>query len=84
VRVKSEHAVGYIKGRFASLKGLRQQIDDELDHRRALEWVRACLVLHILISRLEAADSTLEPDKDFVEELVSEGLDGSDSEDSDV
>ncbi|GLB38048.1 putative DDE superfamily endonuclease [Lyophyllum shimeji] len=37
VRIKSEHAVGYLKGRFQSLKGLRQQIKDERDHRRALE-----------------------------------------------
>ncbi|KDQ49003.1 hypothetical protein JAAARDRAFT_102470, partial [Jaapia argillacea MUCL 33604] len=49
VRVKSEHAVGYLKGRFSSLKGLRQQIKDETDHLRAVEWVRTCIVIHSLI-----------------------------------
>lgn len=68
--MKSEHAVGYLKGCFPSLKGLRQQIDDERDHRRALEWVRTCLVLHTLIFRLEH-ESIAE-----VNELVGLGLNG--------
>ncbi|KAF8577493.1 hypothetical protein K439DRAFT_1282785, partial [Ramaria rubella] len=43
------HAVGYLKGRFSSLNGLRQQIDDEVDHHQALEWIHACIVIHTLI-----------------------------------
>ncbi|KAJ7616875.1 hypothetical protein B0H17DRAFT_876951, partial [Mycena rosella] len=49
VRVKSEHAMGYIKGRFCSLRGLRQQIDDSVDHERALAWVKTCVVIHTLV-----------------------------------
>ncbi|KAF8579124.1 hypothetical protein K439DRAFT_1360336 [Ramaria rubella] len=49
VHIQSEHAVGYLKGRFSSLKGLWQQIDDEVDHRRAVEWICACIVIHTLI-----------------------------------
>ncbi|KAJ7748991.1 hypothetical protein B0H16DRAFT_1223401, partial [Mycena metata] len=49
VRVKSEHAMGYIKGRFASLRGLRQQIDDSNDHECALAWVKVCIIIHTLV-----------------------------------
>ncbi|KAF7372339.1 DDE Tnp4 domain-containing protein [Mycena venus] len=70
VRVKSEHSVGYIKGRFASFRGLRQQIDDSIAHERALAWVKACLVIHTLVGFIESGQE----DEEFVEELVQEGL----------
>lgn len=53
LRIKSEHAVGSLKGRFQSLKGLRQQIKNEKDHFQALEWVRTCIVIHTLIHDIE-------------------------------
>lgn len=62
--------MGYIKGRFCSLRGLRQQIDNSLDHERALAWVKACIVIHTLIGRLEEGRE----DQDFIDELVREGL----------
>ena len=71
VRVKSEHAMGYIKGRFSSLRGLRQQIGDALDHKRALAWVKTCIVIHTLISFIEEGDE----DDEFMDELVREGTD---------
>ena len=49
VRVKSEHAMGYIKGHFCSLQGLRQQIDDAVDHEHAVACIKACIVIHTLI-----------------------------------
>jgi hypothetical protein len=70
VRVKSEHAVGYIKGRFCSLRGLRQQIDDAMDHERALAWVKTCIVIHALVSKIEHGTE----DQEFVEELIQLGL----------
>ena len=67
--MKSEHAVGYLKGRFCSLRGLRQQIDNAEDHSRALAWVKACLIIHSLVFNIEHG----EEDPDYVEELIREG-----------
>lgn len=71
VRVKSEHAMGYLKGRFGSLRGLRQQIGDATDHKRALTWVKTCIIIHTLVSFVEEG----EEDSDFMDELVREGTD---------
>ncbi|KAF8576020.1 hypothetical protein K439DRAFT_1368342, partial [Ramaria rubella] len=73
-RIQSEHAIGYLKGWFASLKGLWQQIDDEVDHQQALEWIRACIVIHTLIRQVEEEQAELPIDYDFEEELVGEGM----------
>ncbi len=70
VHIWSEHAVGYLKGHFQSLKGLWQQIKSQEDHLRAIEWVRTCLVIHTIIHEIE--DTDVDPDWD--EELVAEGL----------
>jgi hypothetical protein len=64
--------MGFLKGRFASLRGLRQQIDSPRDHKRTLAWIKTCIVIHSLISFIECAAE----DGDFVEELMREGLDG--------
>jgi hypothetical protein len=63
--------MGYLKGRFSSLRGLRQQIDNATDHKRALTWIKTCVVIHTLISFVEHADE----DGDFVAELMREGCD---------
>jgi hypothetical protein len=60
--------MGYIKGQFCSLQGLRQQIDDIHDHRQALVWVKTCIVLHALISIIEEGDEDME----YIAELVQE------------
>jgi hypothetical protein len=62
--------MGYIKGRFASLRGLRQQIDDSVDHERALAWVKTCIVIHTLVGMVEAGNE----DQDWMDELLQEGL----------
>ena len=61
--------MGYIKGRFASLRGLRQQIDNELDHKRAIAWIKACIIIHTIVFIIENGDE----DPDYVAELVEEG-----------
>lgn len=71
VRVKSEHCMGYLKGRFCSLRCLRQQIDSRKDHERALAWIKACLVLHTLIFQIENGE---DQDAEFNEEILREGL----------
>jgi hypothetical protein len=70
VRIKSEHAVGHLKGRFQSLKGLRQQIKNETDHLRAIEWIRACIVLHTMIHEIEEGSG----ESDWEEEMIIAGL----------
>jgi hypothetical protein len=46
VRIRSEHAIGYLKGRFQSLKSLRVNIKDEASHKMATYWVAACVAVH--------------------------------------
>jgi len=62
--------MGFFKGWFSSLRGLRQQIDDATDHKRALAWVKTCIIIHTLISFIEHGNK----DEDFIAELVQEGL----------
>lgn len=45
-RVVVEHTFGMLKMRFQSLRSLRTQIDTQLDLERALNWIRACVLLH--------------------------------------
>jgi hypothetical protein len=49
VRVAAEHAIGQLKGRFGSLRGLRVWICDKKSHEKAIRWVEACFVLHNLL-----------------------------------
>lgn len=46
VRIRSEHCVGFIKGRWQSLKGLRVRIDNPKQLTFATLWVTACINLH--------------------------------------
>jgi hypothetical protein len=53
VRIRSEHAMGYLKGQFQSLRQLRQNIDSEHDWLLALTWVRTCIIIHSLAFEVE-------------------------------
>ncbi len=68
--------MGYLKGRFSSLRGLHQQIDDATDHKRALAWVKTCIVIHTLVSFVEEGHE----DGEFTAELVQEGTDARSSD----
>jgi hypothetical protein len=70
IRVHSEHAIGYLKGRFNSLRGLRQQVLNERAHELALMWVKACMVLHMLCWRIEAQQH----EDDTIWELIDIGV----------
>jgi len=56
VRICSEHAVGYLKGRFQSLQGLRQQINSAQDYALALAWVWVCIIVHSLAACYEEGE----------------------------
>jgi hypothetical protein len=62
--------VGYIKGRFGSLRGLRQQISNAQKHDSAIVWVKTCIVIHTLVGIIEDGDEDL----DFIDELIREGI----------
>lgn len=44
--VKSEHAIGILKGRWSSLKELRLSLLTDKQFSFALAWIMACVVLH--------------------------------------
>jgi DDE superfamily endonuclease len=46
VRIRSEHCMGFLKGRWSSLRGLRIRINDEKGLQYAALWVTACIHLH--------------------------------------
>lgn len=71
--------MGFLKGRFQSLKGLRQQLKNEIDHLRAVEWIRACIVIHTLIHEIEYGNE----DAVWEEEVVAAGLSTDESSSSD-
>jgi hypothetical protein len=46
LHIRSEHAIGFLKGRFQSLKGLCVYIKNEKAHKIASYWVVACIGIH--------------------------------------
>ncbi|CAD6927870.1 unnamed protein product [Tilletia laevis] len=56
VRVRSEHAFGYLKGRFQSLRGFRLLIRDSQDHTLAIRAVVAMMVAHNLALRWDGRE----------------------------
>jgi hypothetical protein len=54
VRIRSENAIGYLKGRFQSLKSLRILIKNKRDHQLATYWILACVVIHNIALDVEA------------------------------
>ncbi|THU80473.1 hypothetical protein K435DRAFT_695627, partial [Dendrothele bispora CBS 962.96] len=46
VRIRSEHGVGYFKGRWSSLRGLRLRIDNRKSLQFASLWIIVCIILH--------------------------------------
>jgi hypothetical protein len=56
IRIRVEHAIGLLKGRFQSLFQLRIQVYTHRKHVWAIMWVRCCIILHNLIIRLEAGN----------------------------
>ena len=53
LRVRSEHAMGALKGRFQCLRGLRIHINSKSDHVEACHWVTIAIILHNIVVELE-------------------------------
>jgi hypothetical protein len=77
VRIRSEHAIGFLKGRFQSLKGLRVRIKDRKSHQFATYWVAACIGLHAFAMQREAEEQGAMDNSDSEDEedpFIAEGL----------
>jgi hypothetical protein len=53
LRVRSEHCMGALKGRFQCLRGLRVNINSNTDHIMACRWITVAIILHNLIIDVE-------------------------------
>lgn len=51
MRVRVEHAIGILKSRFMSLRGLRMNLYRRSHIVRAVEWVKACIILHNIVMK---------------------------------
>ncbi|PIL29432.1 hypothetical protein GSI_08374 [Ganoderma sinense ZZ0214-1] len=78
VRIRSEHAIGFLKGRFQSLKGLHVRIKDARSHKFATYWILVCIALHSFAmaceeeERAERGEDSEEVDNDpFIQEGLS-------------
>jgi hypothetical protein len=69
--------MGYLKGRFQSLRGLRQNINSNHDYLIALTWVRVALIIHSF-----ALEAEHEYDGDDFWEWVQNGLVDDDDDDA--
>ena len=87
LRIRSEHAIGFLKGRFQSLKNLRLHIKHRVSHIIATYWVAVCIGIHAFAIPHEAMERRQEdPDVDelapIYDPFIDEGL--SSSSDSDL
>ena len=53
VHVRSEHCVGFLKGRWSSLRGLHIAITDEKSLHFATLWIIGCIHLHAFAMKHE-------------------------------
>jgi hypothetical protein len=66
IRIFSEHTIGYLKGRFQSLKELRVQIHTKEDFIYATCWINTCIALHAFCQADEVDEQS-----DFIEDGVA-------------
>jgi hypothetical protein len=83
LRIRSEHGIGFLKGRCQSLKRLRLRIIDEKSHKFATYWIAACIGVHSFALQCEDEERRQNGDDwDVLDDpFINEGL--SSSSDSD-
>ena len=85
LRIRSEHAIGFLKGRFQSLKGLRVNINNKNSHKFATYWVVACIGIHAFAMKCEADDAReAGSDYDSQDDFIQDGLSSSDESEPDL
>jgi hypothetical protein len=68
-RVRNEHCIGILKGRWGSLQQLRNQIRSAREMVYLCEWVVACFILHNMLAQLgDAWDELYEQNEIGVDE----------------
>ncbi len=76
LRIRSEHAIGYLKGRFQSMKNLRINIRDEATHKIATYWILGCIAVHSFAMQQEEKEKDTDESDcaywDFIQEGLSE------------
>lgn len=80
LRIRSEHAIGFLKGRFHSLKHLRVNIASQNSHKIATYWVSACVGIHAFAMNCEEAEREEDADSDDLDPFIAEGLSSTDDE----
>ena len=53
LRVRSEHCMGALKGRFQCLCGLHVAINSPKSHFKATHWIKVAIILHNLVINVE-------------------------------
>lgn len=66
IRIRSEHAIGYLKGRFQSLKELHIQINSPKDVMFASCWIQSCIILHAF-----SIDNELKTHKEWLNDGIT-------------
>jgi len=79
VRIRSEHAIGFLKGRFYSLKHLRVNIRNEKSHKFATYWIASCIALHAFAMQCEDDENL---DCELRDPFIDEGLSSSSESDN--
>jgi hypothetical protein len=74
LHIRSEHAIGFLKGRFHSLKSLQVYIKNEKTHKIATYWVAACIGIHAFAMLCEEEEQGGDFDSDNPDPFVQEGL----------
>jgi len=80
--IHSEHAIGFLKGCFQSLKGLCVYIKNEKAHKIASYWVVACIGIHLFAMLCEEEEWGGDFNSDYPNPFIQDGLslDSSDTE----
>ncbi|KAH9456212.1 hypothetical protein Pst134EB_012415 [Puccinia striiformis f. sp. tritici] len=81
-RVRIEHAIGILKGRFSSLCEIRCQLRTRNKMKGTIKWIITCIVLHNLLADLKDQwndlyeDETPDPPPDIDDDDSNHGDDG--------
>lgn len=68
LRIKVEHCIGILKGRFQSLRGFRFLLVKPRHNKDVVQWFDACVVLHNMLLEDDAWNECSTDDNDDIEE----------------
>lgn len=77
VKVRVEHAIGYLRNRFQCLKGYRGNLYREEDHLTSSKVIKACIIAYAFVQRYDCPEDTAEylsGSADAVDDVVEDLL----------